>query len=113
MTAQYASALAYREPELSAEQPAKTSIEELSQSALHRRFKPLFRPRPIIYWSDMLASAVIGWGGFAVFLVMGTTLPGIIGMIAAVLGMYRAVLFIHEIAHLKHRSIDAFMPVWN
>jgi fatty acid desaturase len=28
-------------------------------------------------------------------------------------GLYRATLFIHEIAHLKHGSIDAFAPFWN
>ena len=65
MTAQYASALAFREPEPAAEPQRHTSLSELSQAALHRRFKPLFRPRPSIYWADMLASAQHGRAGIA------------------------------------------------
>lgn len=113
MTAKYASALAIRQPEVAAA-PQAPAIDELSQSALQRRFKPLFRPRPIIYWADMLASAFIGWGAFALFLaVPATGIVGLCALAAAVLGMYRAALFIHEIAHLKHRSILGFVPAWN
>jgi fatty acid desaturase len=116
MTAKYPSALTYRESDRAAETrpPARPSLDELSQPALHHRFKPLFRPRPIIYWSDMLTSALIGWTAFAVFLTAHPIgLAGALGFIIAVLGLYRAAMFIHEISHLKHRSILAFVPAWN
>jgi fatty acid desaturase len=109
MTAQYV--YAEREPNAARTPP---SIDELSQSALHRRFKPLFRPRPIIYWSDMLASAAIGWTAFAHFVTAEPVRAGgIAAFVVAVFALYRSVLFIHEIAHLKHRSIDGFIPAWN
>src|SRR5215210_2965346 len=108
MKAQYASGLAYRQadpqPEPEPEAPPAHTTIELSQPALYRRFKPLFRPRPIIYWSDMLASAIAGWAGFAFFLAAEhpTSVAGLTGLLVAVVGVYRATLFIHEIAHLKH-----------
>ncbi len=30
------------------------------------RFAAAFRPRPSVYWSDLLASAAVGWGAFLV-----------------------------------------------
>jgi fatty acid desaturase len=115
MMAQHASAAALRNPEPALElTPARPGIDELSPSALYRRFKPLFRPRPIIYWSDMLACAVVGWAGFAAFLWASPLSPlGLAGLVLAVVGLYRAALFIHEISHLKHGVIDGFETGWN
>jgi len=87
---------------------------ELNPAALYRRFKPLFRPRPVIYWSDMLASALVGWSAFALFLASDPmSIVGVLSLALAVGGLYRAVLFIHEIAHLKHGSIYGFETAWN
>jgi fatty acid desaturase len=116
MRVRHSSAVALRQPEAGPEAVpvARPTLEELSQPALYRRFKPLFRPRPIIYWSDMLASAVIGWTAFATFLLSDPFGPiGFLAYAVAVAALYRAVLFIHEIAHLKHGSIDGFPTGWN
>jgi fatty acid desaturase len=87
---------------------------QLSPPVLYRRFKPLFRPRPALYWADMLASALVGWGATALFLVTpSASLLGVAALAVAVLGLYRAVLFIHELCHLKHGAIYGFDAGWN
>jgi fatty acid desaturase len=62
----------------------------------------------------MLAAATIGWAGFALFVTHASLSPlALLGYVAAVVGLYRAALFIHEIAHLKHGVIDGFETGWN
>jgi hypothetical protein len=41
-------------------------LREFSTTALRRRFANAFPPQPLLYWSDLLASAGIGWGMFIV-----------------------------------------------
>jgi fatty acid desaturase len=70
-------------------------------------------PRPVIYWGDMLASAVIGYGAlFAAILVEPLGLV-IVAAIVSVLGLYRAGSFIHELTHMKHSSVPGFRIGWN
>jgi fatty acid desaturase len=71
-----------------------------------------FRPTPIIYWSDLLISAAIGWTALA-FATTGTGWTRTGWLAVAILALYRAVLFIHEITHLNHRDVPAFTAAWN
>lgn len=87
---------------------------ELRLAALRRRFAAAQQARPAIFWSDLSASAAFGWTAFA----LAATAP--VGSAAAwgwlvlsVLGLYRAVLFIHEIAHMKRGAVPGFEVVWN
>jgi fatty acid desaturase len=69
--------------------------------------------KPMIYWSDFLASAAIGYG--ALFLAIDAASTG--GLIAwgllAILALYRAGSFIHELTHIKHRDVPGFRFAWN
>ena len=95
-------------------EPDARGSKQLSPALLYRRFKPLFRPRPVVYWTDMLGSALVGWTGLGVFLVSrGVSSVGMLGLLVAVLGLYRAVLFIHELCHLKHGALHGFETAWN
>lgn len=70
------------------------------------------RPDPLIYWSDMLASAVIGWSA----LFWGARLQGPQSWLlfpVAVLALYRAALFIHELTHISPRALPGFTHAWN
>src|SRR5688500_3562418 len=70
-------------------------------------------PKPAIYWADLLGSALTGY--VALFLVITATSTGL-GLLAglvAVLALYRAGSFIHELTHTKKGAIRGFRLVWN
>ncbi|MBI3302683.1 MAG: fatty acid desaturase [Deltaproteobacteria bacterium] len=79
-----------------------------------RRFTGAFRPRPEIYWSDLLASAGVGW---AVFVASTWAPPGsllhVVATVVAVMLLLRAAIFIHELAHLKRGTLPGFEAAWN
>lgn len=76
--------------------------------------RDLYEPNPAIYWLDFLFHVSLGWAAFAVALI--PTVPPAVRLIAipvAVFALYRAVLFTHELAHLKKRTFRVFRIVWN
>ena len=75
--------------------------------------RELNSPSPAIYWGDLLASCVIGYGAlFAAFLAPTAGWTIVAGVIA-VFGLYRAMSFIHELTHVKHASLPGFRLGWN
>jgi len=102
---------------LNSTQQRRTSdrdARDLDPASLYRRFKPLFRPRAAIYWADMSASSILGWAAFALFLrVPASSFVGGASLLVAIAALYRAVLFIHELCHLKHGAIYGFATGWN
>ena len=98
-------------------------MESLSQEGHNQEFsvararelvRDLYKPRPWIYWTDFLGSAVLGWGAFIATLMfpMFSLQQGLCFLIA-VFSVYRAALFIHEIVHFKKGSFIFFQNVWN
>jgi fatty acid desaturase len=71
-----------------------------------------FRPSPAIYWTDLVGSATVGWTAL-VLAVLETGWLRAALLLLAVLALYRAVLFIHEITHLARRDLPAFTLAWN
>jgi fatty acid desaturase len=73
----------------------------------------LSRAKPGIYWTDMLLSAAAGYG--ALFVAISASSKGvtIAAAVAAMLLLYRASSFIHEISHLKPGAVPGFHSVWN
>ncbi|MCL6741087.1 fatty acid desaturase [Sphingomonas sp. RB56-2] len=69
--------------------------------------------RPAIYWGDMLGSALIGYGGLTIAIVANSTLLAVAAGLIAVLALYRAGSFIHEITHLKPNAVPGFYWAWN
>lgn len=87
---------------------------DLSPSCLHGRFAELRKARPALYWPDMIGSAAIGWASLAVALTYQSTLLVMLpASLLAMLSLYRAVLFIHELTHLKRRALPGFGVAWN
>lgn len=75
--------------------------------------RDLQAPKAAIYWSDFLGSAGVGYAALA-----GAILAPFVGWAVAcgalaVLALYRASLFIHEITHLKHALLPGFRTGWN
>ncbi len=69
--------------------------------------------KPWIYWADFLASAMLGYAALAgAILVVGRMIAWVSGMVA-ILALYRAGSFIHELTHIKHRDLPWFRFGWN
>jgi fatty acid desaturase len=76
--------------------------------------KDLYRPNPWIYWGDFLTSVILGWSAFVITLMKSVfSLQQGFCFLIATLALYRAVLFIHEIAHFKKGAFGVFQKVWN
>ena len=69
--------------------------------------------RADIYWPDMIGSALVGYGLLAGAILV-ESVPLAIGLgVLAVLALYRALLFIHEISHFRNGALPGFRTAWN
>ncbi|HEY1143775.1 MAG TPA: fatty acid desaturase [Sphingomicrobium sp.] len=69
--------------------------------------------RPAIYWADLIGSAVLGYAGlFTAILVHSMPIALTAGLVA-ILALYRAGSFIHELTHVKPNAVPGFRLVWN
>ena len=69
--------------------------------------------RPAIYWTDMLGSAVLGYAALAGAILLPSLAWQVVSGVVAVLALYRAESFIHEITHMKHGNVPGFRLAWN
>src|SRR5271167_1871979 len=87
---------------------------ELPIRHLRRALDDLLAPRPSVYWIDFLASITCFYASFAASVVLPPDSPfKPLGAAVAVLSLYRAVVFIHELAHLSPGRVPGFRVVWN
>lgn len=75
--------------------------------------RELNQPKAAIYWTDMLASALVGYAMVAVAIFAASLWVALGAAVVAVLALYRAGLFIHEITHLKAGALPGFKLGWN
>ncbi|MEH3122040.1 MAG: fatty acid desaturase [Sphingomonas phyllosphaerae] len=75
--------------------------------------RDLLKPRPGIYWADLIASSVVGYGALAVAIVSTSTALAIVAGVVAVLALYRGMSMIHELTHVKHAALPGFRAGWN
>jgi fatty acid desaturase len=69
--------------------------------------------RPTIYWADMLGSALLGYAALFAVIASRSTPFGIAAGLVAILSLYRAGSFIHEITHMKPNAVPGFYWAWN
>jgi len=70
-------------------------------------------PKSAIYWADMLGSALLGYAAlFSAMFLKSTWLAVGVGIVA-VLALYRAGSFIHELTHIKKGAVKGFRFTWN
>ena len=69
--------------------------------------------RADIYWPDMLASAAVGYAALIGAIVAPGTLVPVACAGVAVLALYRALLFIHELTHIHKTALPGFRFAWN
>lgn len=75
--------------------------------------RELSTPKPAIYWADLAVSALVGYGALAVAATATAAGLMIAAGIVAMLALYRAMSFIHEVSHMKHAVLPGFRNGWN
>ena len=93
--------------------PTRPADDKAMLKAAADLTRELNRPNAAVYWADMIASAGIGYGALAVAMLTAAWPLALIGGLMAILALYRAGLFIHEITHLKAGALPRFKLVWN
>jgi fatty acid desaturase len=93
--------------------PVRAREDMAMMRAASELTRDLTAPRPAIYWADFLVSAGLGYGAFAGAVTAQSSL-GLIGWSSlAILALYRAGSFIHELTHIKHSAVPGFRTGWN
>ncbi|MBY6015147.1 fatty acid desaturase [Qipengyuania gaetbuli] len=69
--------------------------------------------RAAVYWTDMVGSAVAGYAALAGAILVDNTALAVALAVVAVLALYRALLFIHEISHFRNGALPGFRAAWN
>ena len=89
--------------------------ESEDESAWSRRIvADLYTPRPLVYWTDLILTALVGWGAFAtaVAALPGSAVMWVAGFVAMV-ALYRGSIFAHELSHLRSSALPGFSAVWD
>lgn len=89
-------------------------VDNDQEAVPHALVADLHTPKPWIFWSDLLSSALLGWTAFAVAVVW-VNQPAVMlpALLLAAFGLYRGVCFTHELAHLRRRTLPGFETTWN
>jgi fatty acid desaturase len=81
--------------------------------SLERTLAAQHRPRPAIYWADLLACLALGWPAFAYAVTAWGSAGAWLAFAVAVFALYRAALFIHELSHLASGAVPGFHLAWD
>lgn len=96
------------------QQPARAPSDDKAMlKAAADLTRDLNSPNPLIYWADMLGCALLGYTGLLAAIGIRSTPVALLAGFIAILALYRAGSFIHEITHLKPRAVPAFRLMWN
>ena len=75
--------------------------------------KDLGEAKGSIYWPDMLACVIVGYGSIAAAILITPLWAKIIAGLVASLALYRALMFIHELTHIHKKALPGFRLGWN
>lgn len=80
---------------------------------MHSLIVDLFEVKKRIYWLDFIISVIFGWG----FLFLSLKLESFgfyffVYLLISSFALYRALSFIHEIAHLRKNAVPMFKLIW-
>jgi fatty acid desaturase len=75
--------------------------------------RDLAEAKAAIYWPDFLASIVVGYGALALAIASPGLPLALVAGLVAVLTLYRALLFIHELTHIRAGALPGFRFAWS
>jgi len=93
--------------------PAGVKDDAAMLKAAARLTRDLNHPSSKVYWVDMLGSALLGYAGLFTAMLAHSTWLAIASGVVAVLALYRAGSFIHELTHIKKGAVKGFRFTWN
>ena len=70
-------------------------------------------PNAGVYWADVLGSALLGYAALLGAMIGKPTWIAVLSGLIAVLALYRAGSFIHELTHIKKGALKGFRLTWN
>ncbi|CAN5268984.1 fatty acid desaturase [soil metagenome] len=75
--------------------------------------RELSTAKAAIYWPDFLLSTLIGYGALAGAILVDDVALALVCGFVAMLGLYRASGFIHELTHIRKGALPGFRFAWN
>ena len=97
--------------------PARTRRAHGDDKAMLKAAADLTRDlnsaKPTIYWIDLILSTLVGYSALVTAIVAGSAAVAVAAAVVAILALYRAGSFIHELTHLKPNAVPGFALVWN
>jgi fatty acid desaturase len=93
--------------------PARAKDDAAMLKAAANLTRDLNVPKAGVYWADMLASALLGYVALFGAMLLHPTWPAVALAVIAVLALYRAGSFIHELTHIKKGAVKGFRFTWN
>lgn len=76
--------------------------------------RDLHSPRPAVFWTDLLLTALVSWTAFAFAVTLPPLSPTMLAaVLIAALALYRGLCFVHEISHIKRGGVPGFEAGWN
>ncbi|AOH87307.1 fatty acid desaturase (plasmid) [Sphingomonas panacis] len=75
--------------------------------------RDLSTPRASVYWPDLLISTGVGYTALAGAISFDTVSLALASGLVAILALYRAASFIHELSHLRKGALPGFRFAWN
>ena len=93
--------------------PARPADDTVMLKAAANLTRDLNVPDARIYWADLIGSAALGYAGLFTAMFAAATGPALAAGMVAILALYRAGSFIHELTHIKRGAIRGFRLAWN
>ena len=92
---------------------AAVSDDKAMLKAAANLTRDLNKPSARIYWADLTVSALTGYAGLAAAMLAPSTGLALLSGLVAVVALYRAGSFIHELTHIKKGALRGFRLAWN
>jgi fatty acid desaturase len=92
---------------------ARAADDKAMLKAAANLTRDLNSPNRFIYWADLLASAAIGYFALAAAILVTSIPLALLAGLVAILALYRAGSFIHELTHVRKGTVPGFRPAWN
>ncbi|MGH9622294.1 MAG: hypothetical protein ACRD45_21630, partial [Bryobacteraceae bacterium] len=89
------------------------ALSELDEAHIRDLELDLNRVQARRYWFDLSITVIVGWGAFAWAAAMPLfSARMFVGGAIAVLALYRALCFLHELSHQSRRTLPGLETVW-
>lgn len=93
---------------------AHPEADDFPLKEARRLVRDLWQPNALLYWTDFGLSCGIGWSALVVAVVTPVaSFVQLIALVVATLALYRAIIFIHELAHFRKGTFTGFRRFWN